>query len=59
MKIWFNKSNKYVEQVGEGGATSKVEIIPTFECKEQEYLDLNKNRYVMKVGSIPANKFVL
>lgn len=59
MKIWFNQSNKYVEQVGEGGTTSKVEIIPTFECKEQEYLELNKNRYVMKVGSIPANKFVL
>ena len=59
MKLWFNKSNKFVEQIGANGATSKVEVTPTLECKDQEYLGLNKNRYIMKNGAIPANKFVL
>lgn len=59
MKIWLNKSNKFVEQVGENGVTSLTEIVPTLECKDQEYLELNKNRYIMKNGSIPSNKFVL
>lgn len=59
MKIWLNKSNKFVEQVGEGGVTSLTEVVPTLECKDQEYLELNKNRYIMKTGAIPSNKFVL
>jgi len=28
MKIWLNKSNKYVEQIGANGVTTKVEITP-------------------------------
>lgn len=59
MKIWFNKSNKFIEQVGAGGTTSLVEITPNFNCQQQNYLGLNKNRYIMKTGAIPANKFVL
>ena len=59
MKMWFNKSNKFVEQVGDNGVTSYVEITPTFNCQAQQYLGLNKNRYIMKTGAIPANKFVL
>lgn len=53
MKIWFNKSNLFDE------ATGKIETIPTFTCDSQAYLELNKNRYVMKDGAIPSNKFVL
>ena len=59
MKIWFNKSGKEIEQIGENGTTTVVEVTPTLTCKEQEYLGLNKNRYVMKSGAIPSNKFVL
>lgn len=45
MKFWMNKSKS-----GE---------VPVFEKTGQSRLMLNKNRYKMKNGSIPANKFVL
>ena len=50
MKIWTNKSNITV---------NNVELTPNFQCSSQQYLGLAKNRYVMKDGAIPANKFVL
>lgn len=50
MKMWFNKSNVLV---------NNVELTPNFQCSDQQYLGLAKNRYVMKNGAIPANKFVL
>ena len=53
MKIWLNKSNKFDEQTG------KIEVVPTFNCQSQQHLGLNKNRYIMKQGAIPSNKFVL
>ena len=53
MKIWLNKSNKFDEQTG------TLEIVPTFNCQSQQYLGLNKNRYIFKQGAIPSNKFVL
>lgn len=54
MKIWLNKSNKFYES---GGVTQ--EVVPEFICSSQQYLGLNKNRYIMKNGAIPSNKFVL
>lgn len=45
IKIWFNKSVN--------GA------VPTFTCDGQRNLGLAKNRYVMKDGCTPANKYVL
>lgn len=50
MKIWTNKSNVVV---------NNVELTPDFQCSDQQYLGLAKNRYVMKEGAIPSNKFVL
>ena len=54
MKIWLNKSNKFYES---GGVTQ--EVVPELICSSQQYLGLNKNRYIMKNGAIPSNKFVL
>ena len=54
MKLWFNKSNKFYET---GGVVQ--EYIPELICSSQTYLGLNKNRYIMKTGAIPSNKFVL
>jgi hypothetical protein len=45
MKVWFNKS--------------KSGVNPVFTCEGQKDLGLSKNRYVMKDGCIPSNKFVL
>ena len=45
IKFWLNKSVN--------GA------VPIFTCEGQQALGLSKNRYVMKDGCIPANKFVL
>ena len=45
MKVWFNKSKSGVK--------------PTFTCEGQAGLGLAKNRYIMKDGAIPSNKFVL
>lgn len=45
MKVWFNKSKSGVK--------------PTFTCEGQADLGLAKNRYIMKDGCIPSNKFVL
>lgn len=45
MKFWFNKSLN--------GPT------PEFTCESQKNLGLAKNRYIMKDGAIPSNKFVL
>lgn len=47
LKIWFNKS-----------ATDGVNPTVTLSAL-QNAMGLNKNRYVMKDGAIPANKFVL
>ena len=55
MKMWFNKSNQFYEDLN--GITQ--ERIPELICTAQQYLNLNKNRYMMKTGSIPSNKFVL
>lgn len=55
MKIWLNKSNLF-EETAQG---TREEIVPDFICSSQQYLGLNKNRYIMKNGSIPSNKFVL
>ena len=46
MKMWLNKS-------------THDNVIPQFEITPQDPLQLNKNRYRMKAGSIPSNKFVL
>lgn len=47
LKIWFNKS-------------AQADVVPRFEPSDtQKALGLNKNRYVMKNGAIPCNKFVL
>lgn len=54
MKIWLNKSNKFYESNG-----VVQEYVPELICNSQAYLGLNKNRYIMKDGAIPANKFVL
>lgn len=51
MKFWLNKSNLK----DEGGN----EYTPDFVCNGQTYIGLNKNRYIMKDGAIPSNKFVL
>ena len=59
MKIWFNKSNKFVPVIDAQGNTTLQETNPIFNCQSQSYLGLNKNRYLMKEGSIPSNKFVL
>ena len=46
-KIWTNKSNS-------------ADISPVLTLSDnQKALGLNKNRYIMKTGAIPANKFVL
>lgn len=46
-KIWTNKSNS-------------DDITPVLTLSDnQKALGLNKNRYIMKTGAIPANKFVL
>lgn len=55
MKIWLNKSNKFYED--QNGV--RTEYVPELICPSQTYLGLNKNRYIMKQGAIPANKFVL
>ena len=47
MKIWFNKS-----------ATEGVNPTVTLSSL-QTAMGLNKNRYIMKDGAIPSNKFVL
>lgn len=47
LKIWFNKS-----------ATDGVNPTVTLSAL-QTAMGLNKNRYIMKDGAIPANKFVL
>lgn len=47
MKIWTNKA-------------SNSNIVPSIDLSETQRAEgLNKNRYVMKTGAIPANKFVL
>lgn len=48
LKFWLNKS-------------ATTDDNPTIEeiSEQQRILNLNKNRYVMKDGAIPANKFVL
>lgn len=48
LKFWLNKSATV------GDTPSFVE-----QSETQKALNLNKNRYVMKSGAIPANKFVL
>ena len=45
MKFWLNKSKSGVQ--------------PIFEIVPQEKTSFNKNRYRMKDGAIPQNKFVL
>ena len=46
-KIWLNKS-------------ASDNIIPSLTLSDnQKALGLNKNRYIMKTGAIPSNKFVL
>lgn len=55
MKMWFNKSNSFYED--QNGVMQ--ERIPELVCTAQQYLNLNKNRYIMKSGAIPSNKFVL
>lgn len=55
MKVWFNQSNIFTTDIN----GIEQEQIPEFVCTAQSYLGLNKNRYLMKDGSIPANKFVL
>lgn len=45
MKFWLNK--------GKDGT------IPKFTCQGQQDYGFNKNRYMMKDDSIPANKFIL
>lgn len=47
LKIWLNKSN-------ENGGTPILQLDTI-----QQSMNLNKNRYLMKNDSIPANKFVL
>lgn len=47
MKIWTNKAK-------EDGVVPVINLSDT-----QKAEGLNKNRYIMKTGSIPANKFVL
>ena len=47
MKIWTNKSATV-------GATTSIDL-----SESQRAEGLNKNRYIMKPGAIPANKFVL
>ena len=50
-KMWFNKPSK-----------NTPEAVSTFSIENeliQRAQDLNKNRYIMKEGAIPANKFVL
>ena len=56
MKVWTNKTAQKDEALG----------LPTIlDCEYQTYLDLNKNRYVMRTNnedgtiSVPFNKFVL
>lgn len=55
MKIWLNKSNVFYED--NNGV--RQEYVPEFVCSSQTYIGLNKNRYIMKNGAIPSNKFVL
>lgn len=47
LKFWLNKSN-------ENGGTPELRLSAV-----QQAMNLAKNRYVMKNGAIPANKFVL
>ena len=47
LKIWFNKS-------GKSGVNTQLTLSP-----QQTAMGLNKNRYIMKDGAIPSNKFVL
>lgn len=47
MKIWTNKAKE-------------DNIVPTINLSDAQKAEgLNKNRYIMKTGAIPANKFVL
>ena len=46
MKFWLNKS-------------VNSERLPKFTCEGQSHLGLGKNRYIMKDGGVPANKFIL
>lgn len=46
MKFWLNKS-------------TNPDKTPKFTCDAQSYLGLGKNRYIMKEGAVPANKFIL
>lgn len=50
-KMWFNKPSKLTPN-----ATSQFKLENELVQRAQ---DLNKNRYIMKEGAIPANKFVL
>lgn len=52
MKFWLNKSNLFND-------AGTIEYTPLFNCESQQYLGLGKNRYIMKTGAIPSNKFVL
>jgi hypothetical protein len=48
MKIWLNKGKE------EDNVTTSITL-----SDAQRAEGLNKNRYMMKTGSIPSNKFVL
>jgi hypothetical protein len=52
MKFWLNKSGLFND-------AGTIEYTPLFNCDAQQYLGLGKNRYIMKAGAIPSNKFVL